>query len=290
MASSTSDVANGQRRSTRNAGGGDERRKKGRGAGNARGNQVLGKRKRLTECRYGVGSRQRGVPEHCERYSHPDSEATAAKRRKTEDKADAGGKKKLVQSTLSFGSIESLNGNVSATMKDSNGQKEDARGRRRSARHSGKGKKAEKEIEADSGDEIVVEDDISDATVAMSANLLVVPTKEKEEGDEEEAESWPEAELDDVTTLNLDDGTDSLGASAFDDVPPSPVVPQEGLPSSYVDHWDDRHVKLPCSPRNTYRRRKDPTKRLSRWYLIQTTLSAAISDSTVRHSVSLVCK
>ena len=46
-------------------------------------------------------------------------------------------------------------------------------------------------------------------------------------------------------------------------------VPAGEVPASYRDGWDNGHVRLPCSPRNTYRRRNRPGRSFSRWYLIR---------------------
>lgn len=81
------------------------------------------------------------------------------------------------------------------------------------------------------------------------------------------------------------------------------------LPPEYQDAWDDTHVRLPCSPRNTYRRRSNKDKDLSRferhtakryidtewvfvfvsarWYLIQTALAEGIASSTDLHEAIL---
>ena len=55
------------------------------------------------------------------------------------------------------------------------------------------------------------------------------------------------------------------------------------LPSNYKDYWDSKHVKLPCSPQNTYRRKNRPNRYLSRWYLIQSTLAG----DTIKNSKEL---
>lgn len=54
---------------------------------------------------------------------------------------------------------------------------------------------------------------------------------------------------------------------------------EELLPSEYEDRWDEEHVKLPCSPQNTYRRRSQPEKKLSKWYLIGTVLSPPMTTA-----------
>eukprot|EP01091_Cochliopodium_minus_P018427 TRINITY_DN7475_c0_g1_i1.p1 TRINITY_DN7475_c0_g1~~TRINITY_DN7475_c0_g1_i1.p1 ORF type:complete len:639 (-),score=198.56 TRINITY_DN7475_c0_g1_i1:26-1942(-) len=51
------------------------------------------------------------------------------------------------------------------------------------------------------------------------------------------------------------------------------------LPDEYIDKWDEYHVKLPCSPSNTYRRRTEPEKKLNKWYLIGSVLSYPITNT-----------
>lgn len=50
----------------------------------------------------------------------------------------------------------------------------------------------------------------------------------------------------------------------------------EDLPLGYQDAWNDKNVKLPCSPYNTY---KKQNKILSKWYLIKSVLSDNINSS-----------
>lgn len=54
-----------------------------------------------------------------------------------------------------------------------------------------------------------------------------------------------------------------------------------------MDAWDELHVRLPCSPRNTYRRKSNRDKDLSRWYLIQTSLADGIATSQDLHDAIL---
>mmetsp|Transcript_18958 Transcript_18958/g.73043 ORF Transcript_18958/g.73043 Transcript_18958/m.73043 type:complete len:644 (+) Transcript_18958:1-1932(+) len=121
-----------------------------------------------------------------------------------------------------------------------------------------------------------------DFASSFAAEALAASGQEESGADEAEKEPnvtpaeavMEELELDESTRFSLDDGTDSLHTFPYpDEAPPSPITVTAELPASYVDFWDDSHVRLPCSPSNTYRRRKDPSKRLSRWYLIQSSLA-----------------
>jgi hypothetical protein len=49
---------------------------------------------------------------------------------------------------------------------------------------------------------------------------------------------------------------------------------------SYEDVWDEEHVKMPFSPENTYKKKSNPNKTLSKWYLIQSVLQSDIMDSS----------
>lgn len=45
------------------------------------------------------------------------------------------------------------------------------------------------------------------------------------------------------------------------------------------DAWDDFHVKLPCSPKNTYRLATDTETPLPKWELIKSTLQAPMNNT-----------
>ena len=66
----------------------------------------------------------------------------------------------------------------------------------------------------------------------------------------------------------------------------TPNKPPPPYPDHYKDHWDNVHVRMPCSPENLYPNRHKKTQ--SRWELIENTLLQSFSSSNDLEEAILV--
>lgn len=120
-----------------------------------------------------------------------------------------------------------------------------------------------------------------DKTVEIDPNTYFKDLIEKQNEEEEEDDGF---NLDKEEIKRLTEK--SLSGEFSDDENiqfPSPpkIEISANLPSDYVDHWSSKYVRLPCSPRNTYRRKNKPNRFLSKWYLIQNALASDSIQSSI---------
>eukprot|EP01107_Rhizomastix_libera_P000378 TRINITY_DN1066_c0_g1_i1.p1 TRINITY_DN1066_c0_g1~~TRINITY_DN1066_c0_g1_i1.p1 ORF type:complete len:790 (+),score=239.65 TRINITY_DN1066_c0_g1_i1:29-2398(+) len=119
-----------------------------------------------------------------------------------------------------------------------------------------------------SWDEAVVPS-LPDLDATMSDISLALPIESIKKNNSEE-----------ITVSHAPSSSSLSESSPFLTFPAAPHpghTPTTTLPPSYQDSWKPNRVKLPCSPKSTYRRAFPfPDRDLSRWYLIQSVLSAPI--------------
>jgi poly(ADP-ribose) glycohydrolase len=135
------------------------------------------------------------------------------------------------------------------------------------------------------------EDDLEEKTQPLSSNeasfkteanfLSVLEMKDKASKNvtNSERRAQRNAEfLGSLPSLFLERSTE-LDPSSFSNESKCLVVEPEDQTIHYEDAWDEWHVKLPCSPQNTYTRADCPNIKLPKWSLIVSSFSNKIRTS-----------